>query len=81
MTGYGYNQVGAESNFVPNMHFPLSVSQVLSVAALVSLAGAVTVPGASTPSFYLVASTNATTGANLLVSHIPKDLINRYSLP
>ncbi|KAF8328745.1 hypothetical protein F5887DRAFT_1006844 [Amanita rubescens] len=48
------------------MHFPLSVSQVLSVAALVSLAGAVVVPGASTPSFYLVASTNATTGANLL---------------
>ncbi|KAF8700502.1 hypothetical protein AX14_000765 [Amanita brunnescens Koide BX004] len=44
------------------MHFPLSI---ISVAALVSLAGAVTVPGASTPSFYLVASTNAT-GANLL---------------
>ena len=58
--------------FVPNMQFPASISRVLSVAALVALAGAVVVPGASTPSFYLVASTNATTGANLLVSHILK---------
>ena len=58
------------------MHLPLSVSRALSVAALVSLAGAVIVPGASTPSFYLVASTDAT-GANLLVSHIPNDLMDQ----
>ncbi|KAF8345117.1 hypothetical protein F5887DRAFT_1197951 [Amanita rubescens] len=47
------------------MRLTLSISRVLSIAALASFAGAVVVPGASTPSFYLVATSNAT-GPNLL---------------
>ncbi|KAF8345105.1 hypothetical protein F5887DRAFT_229733 [Amanita rubescens] len=47
------------------MRLTLPISRLISIVASASFAGAVTVPGASTPSFYLVASSN-TTGPNLL---------------